>query len=149
MKGTSIAILVVLVGILIAIVSFSILSTTSTTSSSYSQTSTTSSISTSSNTLTNSSQTSNNNATVTRKTTVQQYCSGIATNWTQGRGLLNYSALESLLSQNLVSSCLDKADNTIYVTYGYNPCIVSLYVLPNGTNVDEYIGLQVSNETCV
>jgi hypothetical protein len=50
----------------------------------------------------------------------------------------------------LTSSCLDQAQNTIFIYTGYNWCILSLYVLPNATQVNWYEGVSESTQVmCV
>jgi len=76
-------------------------------------------------------------------------CSNEQTSYLGSRTPLNYTELNVLLSAyNLTSSCLNEAQNTIFIFYGYNWCLVSYFMLPNGTLVTYYRGSDSTSVAC-
>jgi len=59
---------------------------------------------------------------------------------------MNYSELYQLIS-NPGNTFTNYGNGTITLNIGHNPCTVRYYYLPNGTSVNEYLGV-TNTETC-
>jgi hypothetical protein len=58
---------------------------------------------------------------------------------------LNYTQFQQYVSESL---SLQHQDGAIILNIGYHPCTIWLYVLPNTTQVEIYLGTANATQTC-